>query len=81
MCVVISSTTFVWNISHSKNNWARYDQKNIFGILVKYPLFLTDFNEMFLSWKVIKLSAPAEKNINVVTMMHGSNMDKYLDSF
>jgi hypothetical protein len=24
MCVLIFSTTFVWNISHSKNNWARY---------------------------------------------------------
>jgi hypothetical protein len=25
-CVLIFSTTFVWNISHSKKNWARYDQ-------------------------------------------------------
>jgi len=27
MCVLIFSTTFVWNISHYKENWARYDQK------------------------------------------------------
>jgi len=27
--VLIFSTTFVRNISHSKNNWARYDQKLI----------------------------------------------------
>ena len=27
MWVLISSTTFVWNISHSKKNWARYDKK------------------------------------------------------
>jgi len=29
MCVLISSTAFVWNISHSKKNWSRYDQKRI----------------------------------------------------
>jgi hypothetical protein len=27
MCVLIFSTTFVWNISHCKKNWARYDHK------------------------------------------------------
>ena len=27
MCALIFSTTFVWNISQSKKNWARYDQK------------------------------------------------------
>ena len=26
---LIFSTTFVWNITHSKKNWARYDQKCI----------------------------------------------------
>ena len=30
MCVLIFSTTFVWNIFHSKKIWARYDQKCIF---------------------------------------------------
>jgi len=25
MCFLIFSTTFVWNISHFKKNWARYD--------------------------------------------------------
>ena len=29
MRVLIFCTTFVWNISHSKKNWARYDQKCI----------------------------------------------------
>ena len=27
MCVLIFCTTFVWNISHSKKNWARYYHK------------------------------------------------------
>jgi len=27
MCVLICSTSFVWNISHSKKNWERYYQK------------------------------------------------------
>ena len=41
MCGLIFSTTFVWNISHSKN-WMRYDQN---GLHVKFPLFLSVFNE------------------------------------
>ena len=44
MCVLISSTTFLWTISHSKKKWARYDQKISSGRHLKYPLFLTDFN-------------------------------------
>ena len=27
MCILTLSTNFVWNISHSKKNWARYDKK------------------------------------------------------
>jgi hypothetical protein len=29
MCVLIFSTTFVWNIFHSTKNWERFDQKCI----------------------------------------------------
>jgi hypothetical protein len=29
MCVLNFSTNFVWNISHFKKKWARYDQKCI----------------------------------------------------
>ena len=42
--VLIFSITFVWNISRPKNIRARYDQVYI-CVLMKYPLFLSDFNE------------------------------------
>ena len=32
-CVLIFSISFVWNISHPKNIWARCDQKCIFACL------------------------------------------------
>jgi hypothetical protein len=35
MCVLISSSISVWKISHSKNNWARYDQKRILGFMYR----------------------------------------------
>jgi hypothetical protein len=34
--VLIFSTTFIWNISHSKKNWARYDKIIFIGLHVKY---------------------------------------------
>jgi hypothetical protein len=41
MCVLIFSTTFVWNISHSAKNSARYFHKcTSLGLHVKYRLFL-----------------------------------------
>jgi hypothetical protein len=45
MCVLIFSTTIVWNISHSKKNCVKYDHKCITGLHVKYLLFLSEFNE------------------------------------
>ena len=46
--VLIFSVTFVWNISHSKKNWARYDKQMHIGLHVKYPLFLSYFNETWI---------------------------------
>ena len=43
--LVSFTTFFFWNISHSKKNWERYDQKLYIGLHVKYRLFLSEFNE------------------------------------
>ena len=47
-CVLIFSTAFVSNISHSKKKWARYDKKKSIDLHVKYLLFLSDFNETWI---------------------------------
>jgi hypothetical protein len=44
MGVVIFTTTFVWNISHYKNNWARYDQ-NACWSSCKLPFTLVRISE------------------------------------
>ena len=47
MCVLIFWTIFVWNISHSRRN--ERDRSKMFIVLrVKYPLFLSDFNETWI---------------------------------
>ena len=48
MRVLIFSTTSVWNISHSKNNWATYYQKSI----LVFPLRLSILMELEFSRQV-----------------------------
>jgi hypothetical protein len=55
MCVLIFSTNFVWNISYSKKNWARYGKKckckcKCKCLHVKYPSFLSDCNDAWTFW-------------------------------
>ena len=47
MCVFIFSTTFVWNISHSKKNLARY-LKTFEKSSCKVPVILSDFNRTWI---------------------------------
>ena len=47
---LIFSTPFVWNISHSEKNLARYDQKCILVII-----YLSDFNETEFSWHIFEV--------------------------
>jgi hypothetical protein len=68
ICVSISCTAFLWNISHSRKNWARYDQKCILILmlstryschsLMKLEIFSTFFRKIFkykISWKSVQL--------------------------
>jgi len=55
MCFLIISTTFVWKIFHSKKNWARYDKKMYIGLYVQYPLFLSNFIEIWI-WILLNLN-------------------------
>ena len=48
MCVLIFSTTTVWNTSQSKTKWGRYDKKMYVALHVKYPLSLPDFSETWI---------------------------------
>jgi len=58
-CVLIFSTTFVWNISHYKKKWIRYD-KNVYWYSSKVPVILVrfewnlDFLESFFFRKILK---------------------------
>ena len=47
MCVGIFSATFVWNIYHSTEKWARYDYK-LQGLHMYYSFFLADFNKILI---------------------------------
>ena len=44
---------FVWNIPHTKKNWETDDKKKWISLLVKYVLFLSDFNNFLADfWKI-----------------------------
>jgi hypothetical protein len=56
-CVLIFSTNFVWNISHSKKEMNKIPYMYV-GLHVKYPLIFSDFNKTwFIStdfWIILK---------------------------
>ena len=56
ICVLIFSATFVWNISHFKKKWAKYDNKFYISLTVhhvmilgKLPTCCTNFFYVFIS--------------------------------
>ena len=57
MCVLTFSTIFVWNIFHSKKNWARYDKKNTYLFLC-----LSDFKESWIFSEVFSKKKTQKSN-------------------
>jgi len=68
MCVLIFSTTSVWNISNSKTNSARY-YCTCARLYAKYLLFLSGFNEtcIFLThfWKHLNTKFHGKPSIGI----------------
>ena len=58
-CVLLFSTTFVWNISHSKKNWMRYDQK-LYRSSCKVPVIL-----VWIQWKFTFLDRFSRNTQNI----------------
>jgi hypothetical protein len=54
MCVLTLCPTFIRNISYSEQNLARYYHKRTNGLRVKYPLVLSDINEIRLFSKYFR---------------------------
>ena len=55
MRVLIFSAYFVWNISLSTKNKARYDHTcTLVGLRVKYPLFLSHVSGNWIFWAEYK---------------------------
>ena len=75
-CVFISSTIFIWNISHSKKNWVRYDHKCIlvfmwsihYSCQIEWSLnFLDRFKKKILKYKIPRKSVRWELSCSVWT--------------
>ena len=54
MCVLIFSTTFVWNISHSKKNSARYYQKSMLVFRYSACCFCQVLIKLQSPWQILK---------------------------
>jgi len=78
-CITIFSTTFVWNISHSKKNWARCDQNvwwsscKVSFILVRFEWKMNFLDSFFFlkipKWQISRKSVQWEPSCSMRTDM------------
>jgi len=54
MCVLILSTTFVLNISHSKKNWAKYGQKCMLVFMWRARYSRPILMKLVFSWQIFE---------------------------
>ena len=74
MCVLIFSTTFVRNISHSKKKWKTYDQKIYTGIHAKYPLFLLILTGLEFSRQIFRKTLKYQISLKSVQLEPSCSM-------
>jgi hypothetical protein len=55
--ILIFSTTFVWNISHSKKNWARYDQKCALFFMYSTRYSCPILTKVEFTWQIFEKSS------------------------
>jgi hypothetical protein len=67
MCDLIFSTNVVWNTSHSKKNWARYNNKIYIGLHVKYLCSCQTSIKLEFSWQIFRKCSNIKRHENPTT--------------
>ena len=62
MWVLILFTTFIWNISHSKKKWARYDKQCILVFTQSTLYSCPILTKLELSWQIFEKSSKFHEN-------------------
>ena len=53
-CILISSTTFLWHVSHSKKKWARCDQKCLMVFMSSTRYYFPILSKLEFSWQFFR---------------------------
>jgi hypothetical protein len=78
MCVSSISTTYIWNIFHSKKKWPRYDQKCILVFMYSICYLCSNFMKLAFSRQIFEKSS----TINVMkTVQWKLSCSMWTDAF